>query len=333
MADTPSPRVSIVVRTKDRPLLLRRALASISAQTFQDWEAVIVNDGGDPATVDALLAELDASVSARFRPLHHERSRGRWPAANAGVTNSTAPLLVLHDDDDTWHPDFLAATVAHLDSAPAENGVAGRIEVIIEAEHDGVMVESDRYLLESHNREILLTDLLDFNRFVPIGFVYRRELHERVGLYDESLPAAGDWAFNLAVVTLGPVRYVSEQPLAYWHQRPHVRGVTGNSVHAATEDHDFANRAFRDQALRAHVQQAGIGMPLYTSATTMVLLRRLDELSDAVSRLEAHARSLQDTNDALRKQSDLILYNLSRTMDTRIRGWVVRQKMRLRRSR
>lgn len=323
MVDSPTARVAIVVRTKNRPTMLRRALSSIAAQSFTQWETIVVNDGGDAAEVERVIGEIATPAEASIRPLHMPESVGRWPAANAGVAASTAPLLVLHDDDDSWHPHFLARTVAHLDAHELDHGVAARIEVILEEERGGVMTEFHRYLLEAHNEEILLTDLLEFNRFVPIGFLYRRELHTLIGPYNESLPAAGDWAFNLAVVALGPVRYVSDEALAYWHQRPSMTGTLGNSVHVATGDHSIADRTFRDQALRDFVQRSGLGLPLYLSTASTDMMRKLESLADAIARLEARATHLEH-------QNDLLLHNQSRTIDTRVRGWFVRQRSRFR---
>ena len=95
--------VGIVVRTKDRPHFLARALRSITSQTYADWHAFVVNDGGDPAAVAGVVGELDAADRARVTVLDHASSLGRWPSANAGVraaTESGASYLVLHDDDD-----------------------------------------------------------------------------------------------------------------------------------------------------------------------------------------------------------------------------------------
>ncbi|WP_298743348.1 glycosyltransferase family A protein [uncultured Microbacterium sp.] len=326
-SDSPAD-VAIIVRTKDRPDILRRALSSILDQTFPRWEAVIVNDGGDPRTIELLVGEHADRAAGRIRIEHHSSPRGRWGAANAGVTATTAPLIVLHDDDDSWDPEFLAETSGYLRTHPEEHAVIARTEVILEEPRAEGLVETGRYLLEDHNAEVLLTELLQFNRFVPISFLYRRELHEHLGLYDASLPAAGDWAFNLATVALRPIAYVSDRPLAYWHQRPTVRGVEGNSVHANDADHRFADRSFRDKQLRAYVQASGLGLPLYLTEGARV------EESAASARAEAiHAR-LDEVMQSLRsmhERMDRLEHDLSRTIDTRVRGWVWRQKQRLRR--
>ncbi len=341
-AATPAPLVAVVVRTKDRPLFLSRALGSISAQTFGDYEVVIVNDGGDPQAVEQVLAAQPATLRDRTSVIHNPSATGRWPAANAGVTASTAPLLTLHDDDDSWHPDFLTETVAYLQAHPDDHAALVRTEVVHERWEGDTAVRTGGYLLEEHNPEVLLSDLLDFNRFVPISFLYRRSLHDRLGLYDASLPAAADWAFNLQILQLGPVPYASDRVLAYWNQRLEERGVLGNSVFAAPRDHWIADGRHRDEALRAFVDQYGTGLPLYLSRVTEKRHRKIrGEISDAVQSIDRTVREgldgVAEEQRISREQSDAridaleatigeLRAHLDRTMDARIRGFVWRRK-------
>ena len=63
----PYARVAIITRTKDRPILLRRAIRSALNQTFRDWLLVIVNDGGEPETIKLVVDEFDdAAYPARW---------------------------------------------------------------------------------------------------------------------------------------------------------------------------------------------------------------------------------------------------------------------------
>lgn len=321
------PRVGIVVRTKDRPAMLRRALSSIQAQTHGDWETVIVNDGGAPETVDAVLAQTGAAEDPRIRVIHHPESLGRWPSANAGVAATTAPYLVLHDDDDRWHPDFLAETTAHLDAHPDDYGVITHAEVIHERSEGEEFVEVWRYELEDHNPEVLLTDLLEFNRFVPIQFLYRRTLHDLLGEYDATKPAAADWMFNLRAVALRPVPYASPRVLAYWHQRPGIDGTLGNSVFAAPAEHRFADRRHRDEELRAYIAGNGAGLPLFL---TKALETRTQEIQDAAHRRET---ALNERIDRLDEALADLKRSLELTIDARLRRWYRELRGKTRRSR
>ncbi len=286
-----APLVSIVVRTKDRPRLLRRAVADIARQTMTQWECVIVNDGGDPEAAERALDGLDAQTRSRVRFLHAETSRGRWRSANAGVLATHAPLIVLHDDDDSWHVDFLSRAVEYLSSHPERDGVVARIEILWEGpDRTGEdLVVHSREIFQPQLQDLLLSDALLFNRFVPIGFVYRRSLHAELGLYDESLPVVGDWAFNLKVLARGPLEYLPGGPLAYWHQRVGVDGAEGNSVIAASRDHDRFDARIRDAALREHISAEGFGLALY-------LTKFIDQkLLEADSGLRAEVAALRET--------------------------------------
>ncbi|MEV8134034.1 glycosyltransferase family 2 protein [Microbacterium aurantiacum] len=260
----PQPAVvAIVVRTKDRPDLLRRALASITGQRFAEWECVIVNDGGDASAVDAVVESLPAEYRARVRAIHHQDSRGRWVSANAGVLATSAPLLVLHDDDDSWHPEFLSRAVAYLEAAPERGGVVSRIEILWETREDDGFRVTRREMFQPQLSAPTLSDTLLYNRFVPIAFVYRRQLHEELGLYDDALPVVGDWAFNLKVLARGPLDYLGDEPYAYWHQREGVEGSHGNSVIGSRGDHAKYDALIRDEALRQYVDANGMGLLLY----------------------------------------------------------------------
>ncbi|MBO1900591.1 glycosyltransferase family 2 protein [Leucobacter weissii] len=267
-------RVAVVIRTKDRPELLRRAFRSIVGQTFGEWEAVVVNDGGDAAAVDALIAAQPEGVRERFRAVHAETSRGRWVSANAGVLATTAPLLVLHDDDDSWHPEFLERAAAYLDAHPERQGVVSRIQIVWEKLVEGRLRTVRKEIFEEGLPVPTLSDELLYNRFVPIGFLYRRALHEELGLYDESLPVVGDWAFYLKVLARGSLEYLGETPYAYWHQRERSEGAESNSVIGASGDHAKYDALIRERALREYVEEHGLGLVLYL---TKYIDQRLEE--------------------------------------------------------
>jgi len=269
--------VSVITRTKDRPVFLRRALTSVFSQTHRDWELIIVNDGGDPKIVDAALAEHDEDFRSRVTVVTHERPLGRWPAANAGVRAASGEFLILHDDDDSWAPTFLERATQYLAASPEKAGVVSRIEIVWERRDGDVLVELDREAFLPDSVAPLLMDQQRFNQFVPIAFLYRRGLHDALGLYDENLPVVGDWIFNTRVLELGPLEYLDDVPLVFWHQRPDASGVDGNSVIAASDDHRRVDALLRDQQFRELVAREGAGAALYFE-------RRLRETEELLKR-------------------------------------------------
>lgn len=293
MSTPPSPRVSVIVRTKDRPRLLSRALDDILAQDFVDWEAVIVNDGGEDTVVDKLL-RAHPGFGDRVRVLHHAASLGMETASNRGMAETTGEFVVVHDDDDTWATDFLSAAVGWLDEHPDALAVSMGTEIVRERlESDGI-VELGREPFGPPHDIVTAYDLLLSNRFVPISVLIRRAALESLGGFDETLPVVGDWELNLRLALHGEVGYVAEPIRAFWHQRPDAQGDLSNSVHGAKELHHRYDRLVRDRELRAHVAQYGVGGLLY-------LTKFIDE---RIAASERH--TYEKVRDSIEAQQDEI---------------------------
>ncbi len=106
-------RVGVVIRTKDRrPPPREGHLHDVAAQSFPSWAAVVVNDGGPRGPVDAVIDALPEGVrrQGRGHPPHRV-ARTIGSLANVGVRALSCEFVVLHDDDDLWHPEFLAGSV------------------------------------------------------------------------------------------------------------------------------------------------------------------------------------------------------------------------------
>jgi glycosyltransferase involved in cell wall biosynthesis len=260
-----SARVGIVLRTKDRPIFLERALHDIAGQTFAGWSAVVVNDGGDPAAVDRVLAGLTPEVRSRVAVIHRTDGLGRSAAANAGVLALATEFVVLHDDDDLWAPTFLADSVTWLDRNSEDAGVVSRTEIVYERIDGDRIVETGREPFWGAMSRITYADMLQVNRFVPIAYVYRRALHDEVGLYREDVHAAEDWEFNLRVLRLHPIGYLRDRVGAFWMQRRDQDGILGNSMFVLADEHDRYDRMIRDEALREFARTHGDGLMLYLS--------------------------------------------------------------------
>ena len=260
---TAHARVGIVVRTKNRPAFLARALRDINAQTYSDWVVSIVNDGGDAAAVDAVIDAAPGQIAAGAVRVHNAVPTGRSAAANTGVRSVSSDYIVLHDDDDLWHPAFLAETVRWLEENPGDIGVVTRTDIVYEEEKGERYEEVGRETFWASLDAIRFVDLLEVNRWVPIGYLYRRELHDRVGYYDEDIHAAEDWDLGLRTLARYSIGLLDGEALAYWMQRRGVDGEIGNSMFVLAGDHARYDALIRDRALREYVAREGMGLPLY----------------------------------------------------------------------
>lgn len=110
-ATSVAPRVSVIVPTHNRLPLLEEALGSLEAQSFRDWEAVIVDDASMPA-IDG------REVVARHpqtRVHRHHGSQGGAAAKNTGIAIAHGEILAFLDDDDLYDPRYLARALDILD--------------------------------------------------------------------------------------------------------------------------------------------------------------------------------------------------------------------------
>ncbi len=248
--------VSIITRTKNRNLLLDRAVQSVLAQTHPNWRHVIVNDGGDPNPVNDLVARYDGPYRDRVTVIHHERSKGMEAASNAGIMSSDGKYVVIHDDDDSWHPDFLRRSLNQLEQSayPSVKGVVTHITQIFERLEHGSVIEERRQDFDPNLTAISLPQISEINRFLPIAFLFERCVFDEIGMFDESLPVIGDWEFNIRYFMKYDVIVLKEN-LANYHVRTNsVKGYS-NTVTAGQDSHIFHRALIVNKHMREDISE------------------------------------------------------------------------------
>lgn len=285
-----SHRVTVIVRTKDRPHFLGRALNDVAAQSFADAAVVVVNDGGRRVDVERVV--LDSTLAGRVTILDSAPPGGRCAAANTGVAAADSEYIVLHDDDDLWHPDFLTRTVTYLDLHPTHAAVVVPTEIVYERDVAGAWVEYDRVPFWASMTSVSFTALLEVNRMVPIAVLYRRDVHNAVGLYDEDLETVEDWDFYLRMAARFALGFLQGDVLAYWMQRPAVTGSSANSMFELAGAHSRDDAAVRDRELKKWVASAGLGLPLYLAQMERQIRERL--VDDMTVQLDRQRREIVD---------------------------------------
>ena len=110
-----SPRVSVLMPTFDQAQFIRRAIASLQAQTLTDWELVIVDDGSDAATYAALESALG---DPRLRYKRLDPNQGLGVALNTALGLARAPLIAYLPSDDVLYPNHLTSLVECLERRP-----------------------------------------------------------------------------------------------------------------------------------------------------------------------------------------------------------------------
>ncbi len=177
------PLVSVVLPTRDRCGLLPRAIASVTGQTYANWELLVVNDGSTDGTA-VLLAGIADQRMRSFRG----NGAGVCAARNVALAQARGRLVAYLDDDNVMHPGWLKAVVWAFEQHPATQVLYG------------AFIVDDKARLAGHGRGQL--PQLYFH-----GYDYRAAakrnvadmgcIAHRAGLpearFDESLREMGDW--------------------------------------------------------------------------------------------------------------------------------------------
>jgi glycosyltransferase involved in cell wall biosynthesis len=209
---TGTPLVSVIVPAYDVTDYIGDALNSVLAQTFKDYEIIVINDGS-PDT-EALERAL-APFMPRIVYLKQE-NRGVSAARNKGITTARGQFLAFLDGDDTWLPHYLEIQVARIQADPTidvlypnavlfSGGAAAGEEFMTACPSNGE-VTFERLLLQECN--------------VSNCSIARRDVIIRVGLFDESLHSVEDFDLWLRVIKHGGRIAYHHDVLARYRRRP-----------------------------------------------------------------------------------------------------------------
>lgn len=204
-----SPLVSIIVRTKNRPFLLRQALASVAAQTYANLECVVINDGGMDVReiVDSIRGKLSIQYHAFDQPV------GRTAAANCGLKVAGGDYFNFLDDDDVLYPQHVEKLVTYLHTTSRHFAYSDCATACYRLTPDGLDLTSTK-------PPVLISQDFDRSRlyvsnFIPImTAMFSRKLYETVGPMDETFIMFEDWDYWIrmaAVVDLQRIPGVSAQ--------------------------------------------------------------------------------------------------------------------------
>lgn len=187
MESQPAPRVSVVVRTKDRPRLLRAALESLRAQTFRDFEVLVVNDGGTPP-------EGLEPAGAGLRVVTTDPPHGRARALNTGLRAARGRFVAYLDDDDLWLPAHLETLERFLSGTDAYRAAYTSVRVVLQTLGEDGGYHDER-TIATYGSPFVRERLLSSNTVPLIGFMHERALALEAGCFDEAFDLFEDWDF------------------------------------------------------------------------------------------------------------------------------------------
>lgn len=193
-----NPLVSIIIPTYNRAHLISETLESIQAQTYQNWECIIVDDGSTDNTAEVLQKFLDSDIRFQYYIRPENKKKGPNSCRNYGFTKSKGEFINWFDSDDLLFENSIALRIANFNSNV--DAVVARCEIFDSS--TGLKIYENTILSTGN----MLKDYFIGNMtFYVSGPIWRRSfLEKQQELFDEGIRYLDDWDFNLRMIYQNP---------------------------------------------------------------------------------------------------------------------------------
>src|SRR5438445_9575934 len=209
----PRPKVSVCIPTYNRSSYLARTVSTVLAQTFKDYELIVVDNASDDDTPQVVAALTDP----RIRYYRNESNLGMVGNWNRCVQLAQADYVAILHDDDLWSEHYLARVVPVLDHH-GNVGLVYSAAVIVDGDGKPHHVHTHWTDNRIVNGRLEFSELIVNNRILCPTVTVRRMCYERRGVFDESVLLGADWEMWLRICLYYDVAYIAE-PLAYYRMQ------------------------------------------------------------------------------------------------------------------
>ncbi|RVT98682.1 glycosyltransferase [Rhodovarius crocodyli] len=210
-----APRVSIVMPCLNRAHRMRRAIDSVLAQGFADWELLVVDDG----STDDSAAVAEAYADPRIRLLRHPERRGVGAARNTALAAARGEFIAYLDTDNWWDPRYLGAMLGALANGPEWDVAYGGQYLFRRGEAAPCLLRMSPYNPAA----------IDNYNYIDINcLVHRRAASEAVGGFREDMRRLEDWEFLLRLVARKAPLFVPVVLSCYSWYAPSAAQVQGD---------------------------------------------------------------------------------------------------------
>jgi len=261
-----NPLVSVIIPTHNRQDFLVEAIESILQQQYPSVELIVVDDG----STDNTRAVVAAYPSVSYE---YQENKGPGAARNRGIVRAAGTLICFLDSDDLWDPEKLAVQVSYMKTT----------EDCMISYTNEQWIRNGRQVNQKKKHRKYSGNI--FNRCVPLCIIspssvmIRREVFDRVGLFDETLPVCEDYDLWLRIAARYAVHFIDRNL------------IIKRGGHPDQLSHRFwGNDRFRVRALEKAIRD-----PVLTPADRLCAL---EELIRKASILEQGFRKRSKTAEA-----------------------------------
>ncbi len=216
-------KVSIVLPTYNRANLLGRAMESILAQSWREFELIVVDDGSTDRTQEV----VDSYGEERIRYIKLDRNYGAAHARNVGIGSARYPYIAFHDSDDVW-------CEGKLDKQMRALAVSGQVGMVYGyCKYHGLAGETDyfprREIAKDKKRGFIYPTMLEENLIGMPAVLVRRECIDKAGLFREEFRSLEDYEWFLRLSRVCEAEFIDEVLVNVYAQEESVnRNLSAN---------------------------------------------------------------------------------------------------------
>lgn len=212
---------SIIIATYNRGNLISETIDSVLAQTYENWECIIVDDGSSDNT-EEVVKKYAADIRIKFFKRPEERIKGPNSSRNYGIEKSSGEFIMSLDSDDWILPDYLFKKIEVLKNRPDVDGVLSKT----------IMVNNEKEVIKKEHRTIITDNLLEDFISLKVSWymhdiLWRKDFLRDKILYNENLLKMLDRDFHIRRLIEEPKLFLVDDYLALY--RIHENSNSSNS--------------------------------------------------------------------------------------------------------
>ncbi|MBS1724538.1 MAG: glycosyltransferase [Armatimonadetes bacterium] len=234
------PRVSVLLTCYNHLCFLPACLESVRAQTFTDYEVIVLDDGSTDGSRD-WLKDIQAEQPGNVRLVFNEKNLGTYGTLNVGLEEASGEFIAILNDDDLWAPEKLEKQVALMDGNP-KVGLCHTDGWFIDGA--GKRMEGSPLGFEFPRTETgdVLLALMYANKIIASAALVRASCFKELGGFNDVYFGSGDWEMWYRIAEKYEVGYVPE-PLTFYR------------VHGENASHKLDRIWKDDQMLREWIAE------------------------------------------------------------------------------
>jgi glycosyltransferase involved in cell wall biosynthesis len=203
--------VSLIIPTYNRAHLISITLKSIQAQTYTNWECLIIDDHSTDNTNEIISKYI--SKDSRFKYYLNNKKKGATGARNTGIEIAKGDFICFFDSDDIMYDKFLEAKISEFEKKPYVDVVTS-FSHVLSADHN--VIDTFCFLTFKN----IFRDLLEGKTYVDTNsaLIRRSLLSDCNIIWDEDCPSYQEWDFHLSLSQVGSYTFVPEFLTGYYRR-------------------------------------------------------------------------------------------------------------------